>query len=189
MRRAVPAVTQVSGVYVMQSGFFSDFAGVEHSFCTRRSPIRHAIIRVKGRDMPGKIRAYGYEKLGDFTKLLVRIVEIGHDERCSFDKGSGLPHSLDRVEHRLELSSANLPVVFVLKAFQVDIRCDQQAIERLERFLCEKPVRYKNRRDSQPLSFFGTVACQLEEHCRFVVGECHGVTVRPPRLMRQLVGS
>src|SRR5216684_9323231 len=82
--------------------------------------LRHLIILMKGRNVPGDVAVDAGQELGDLRQLVIGIVEARHDQSHALQPDAALLETLDRIEHRLE-RPAEIAVVRVGETLQIDL--------------------------------------------------------------------
>ena len=128
--------------------------------------------------MPRYVRAdIFHHPLGHFLELLVRVILAGNQQSGDLEPDIGLMlEVLERIEHRLQVPTANLVVELLGEGLEINIRCVHMAIKLFAWLWRHVAGTDRHGLDTAFMTSDSDVDCVLEEDHRIVIGISHAAT-------------
>jgi len=114
------AARSVAGVDVLEARRARDLGGANEHLRRRVLRIRHAVVLVERRHVPGNVRRHRGHEPGQLLQLVGAVVEARDQERHDLDPHAHLVQTADRERDRLE-PSAKLSVLAVVEALEIHL--------------------------------------------------------------------
>ena len=132
--------------------------------------VAHPVGRMEARDVPGDPRVDPPDEGGEGLEFRSAVVPAGDDQRGHLDPGTHVVQEADVLLHGFEAGAADLPVVLLGKALQVDIGGVQEPPEFPQGRLGHVSVRDEDVPQAAPGRKPGRLQGELEEDRGFGIG-------------------
>ncbi len=151
--------------------------------------VRHMVVGKEPAHVPWDLNTNLGQEPGDILEFLIGIVESRDDEGGHFDPYPYFLERADRSQHRFQVCTAILSVVFFPEGFQVHIGCIQDSMQHVQSLRCHVTIGDEVVENTRFVSQRTRIVGVLEEDRWLGVGVGDGSAAMSLRLLDYTIGG